>query len=166
MILDDADRLDRLVGRLLELARADAGSAVESVVYPSLVATAADRVRGSGVVVEYRADRSIVSAQRAALASALDNLLANAAAHATTGTDVRVRVTDEPDGALRTEVHNHGAPIAPDRVARLWDRFYTTRPGGTGLGLSIVKTAVEAHGGTVGVTSDADDGTRFWFTLP
>jgi two-component system sensor histidine kinase ChvG len=166
MILDDADRLDRLVGRLLELARTDAGTAVESVVYPSLVTAAAERIRGAPVVVEYRANRSIVSAQRAVLASALDNLLANAAAHAAPRSEVRVRVTDDPDGALRTEVLNAGPPIAPERLARVWDRFYTTRPGGTGLGLSIVKTAVEAHGGTLGVTSGADDGTRFWFTLP
>jgi two-component system, OmpR family, sensor histidine kinase ChvG len=165
MILDDADRLDRLVGRLLELARADAGTAVEPVVYPGLVTAAAERVRDTSVVVEYRADRSIVNGQRQALISAIDNLLANASAHARPGTAIRVRVTDEPDGALRTEVENHGDPIAADHQTRVWHRFYTTRPGGTGLGLSIVKTAVEAHGGTVGVASDAG-ATRFWFTLP
>ena len=164
MILDDADRLDRLVGRLLELARAEAGATVEDVDFPAVVMAAAERVRGAAVVVDYRAARTIVPARRAALTSALDNLLANAAAHAAPGTAIRVSITG--DDAITTQVHNHGAAIPDAQLARVWDRFFTTRTGGTGLGLAIVKSAVEAHGGTVAVTSDPATGTAFSFTLP
>jgi two-component system, OmpR family, sensor histidine kinase ChvG len=165
MILDDAERLDRLVGSLLELARAEAGAAPEPLDYPALVAACAERVRGARVVVDYRATRTTVVGRRAALASAIDNLLANAAAHAAPDSAVRIEITDDADGALTTLVHNHGAPITPARLARVWDRFFTTRAGGTGLGLAIVRSAAEAHGGTVGARSDGD-GARFWFTVP
>jgi len=165
MILDDADRLDRLVGRLLELARAEAGAAIEPLDYPALIAAAAGRVRGTAVMIDYRAGPRLVDGRPAALSSAVDNLLANAAAHAAPDTPVRVRVTDGPDGTIMTEVENRGPVITEAQLARVWDRFFTTRAGGTGLGLAIVRSAAEAHGGTVGVASD-DDGTRFWFTLP
>jgi two-component system sensor histidine kinase ChvG len=165
MILADADRLDRLVGRLLELARTEASASVEDIAYPDLVVAAAERVRGAHVTVQYHARRTIVAARRSALTSALDNLLGNAAAHAAPDTPIRITVRDHDD-ALHTEVHNLGEPIAADRLPRIWDRFYTTRTGGTGLGLSIVKSAIEAHGGTVGARSERDHGTTFWFTLP
>jgi two-component system sensor histidine kinase ChvG len=167
MILDDAERLDRLVGRLLELARAEAGAAAEELDYAALIAGAAERARDRAVIVDvdYAAERTTVIGRRAALTSAIDNLVANAAAHAAPGTAVRIHVTDEADGGLATEVHNHGPPIGEAALLRVWDRFYTTRPGGTGLGLAIVRSAVESHGGAVGVGSDRT-GTRFWFTLP
>jgi signal transduction histidine kinase len=107
----------------------------------------------------------------AALDAALDNLLANAAQHATPGTAVTVRIAltgTRRDRRVRIAVHNDGAPISPAVQARVWDRFFTTRAadGGSGLGLAIVRAVATAHGGAVGVDSAAASGTTFWIELP
>ena len=69
-------------------------------------------------------------------------------------------------------VHDQGIGIAPEDLARIWERFYrvdntnTRRIGGTGLGLSITKALVELHGGRVWAQSELGKGSRFSFTLP
>jgi signal transduction histidine kinase len=100
------------------------------------------------------------------LGSALRNLIENARQHATVDTAVIVTVDGEGSG-VRVSVHNQGEPISAANLARVWDRFFTTRAasGGSGLGLPIVSVAVIAHGGRTFVTSDTD-GTTFGFTLP
>ena len=68
-------------------------------------------------------------------------------------------------------VRNAGSAIPPERLARLFERFYTgdsartTDAGSSGLGLAIVKAIVGLHGGQITVASDAED-TRFAVTLP
>jgi two-component system sensor histidine kinase BaeS len=69
-------------------------------------------------------------------------------------------------------VCDQGIGIAPDDLPRIFDKFYCGRRGdqqnvhGTGLGLALVKAAVEAHGGTVEVTSAPGQGSRFSLRLP
>ncbi len=185
-ILADSKRLDRLVSRLLELSRIDHGGAV-SARGPALpgrdassidqAATAPELLRwdelaraaaGQRATVEYASRRRIVRGRREQLAAALANLIDNAAQHAAPGTAVTVRVSDARGGLVRTAVHNHGIPIRPANLARVWDRFFTTRAerGGTGLGLAIVRAVAESHGGGVGASSDEAAGTTFWFDLP
>jgi signal transduction histidine kinase len=71
--------------------------------------------------------------------------------------------------AVRVEVRDPGAGIAPEDHPRLFQRFSQLdggKAGGIGLGLSIAKGIVEAHGGAIGVTSAPGAGSTFWFTLP
>jgi two-component system sensor histidine kinase ChvG len=170
-ILSDARRLDRLVTRLLELSRVEADPVpTEAVDWRELVDEAAEAARQPGrpeVLLQYSEKLSTVVGRRAHLLSALGNLLDNAAHFAAPGTAVTLEVSDG-DGRIVTKIHNHGSPISEANLARIWDRFFTTRAadGGTGLGLPIVRTVVAAHGGTVSVTSTAGDGTRFSFDLP
>jgi signal transduction histidine kinase len=69
-------------------------------------------------------------------------------------------------------VEDTGPGVAPDDLARVFDRFYEADPardraaGHSGLGLAIVKALVEAHGGQVGVRNAAGAGACFWFALP
>ena len=170
MILADADRLDRLVSRLHELARLEAE--VSAPVALDLVAVARDaigraaRAGGPSIVLDAPA-RAPVRGRADALATALENLIVNACQHAAAGTAVTVTV-DARAARTRVGVHNHGAPISPAVQAHLWRRFFTTRGGrgGSGLGLAIVRAVVSGHGGTTGVTSDATAGTTFWLELP
>ena len=166
-MLSDAMRLDRLVTRLLELSRVEAeASAPEVFDYEALVRETAARCSGAcEVVVEYAAASPLLRGRPAQLASALGNLLDNAQQHAAPGSEVRIRVSDGPGGRVRTAVHNQGEPIREPNLARIWERFYTTRAGqgGTGLGLPIVASVAAAHGGAVDVTSSESDGT--WFLL-
>jgi len=157
MILDDAARLDRLVTRLLELSRAETDdSAAAEVDLAGLARAVAAR---HGAVVT-GATTAVVAGRPRALEAALDNLVGNAVQHADPGTVITVSVE-----GTRVAVHNCGAVIAPAALERVWDRFFTTRPGGTGLGLAIVRSVAAIHGGTVGVES-GDRGTTFWIELP
>lgn len=169
-ILVDADRLDRLVTRLLELARFEADPIPSEMIdFEALVRETAERAPAAAPVeVKYHAKRTQLLGRRAHLASALGNLIDNAQQHAADGSVIEVRVTDGPANSIRTSVHNRGTAISEANLQRIWDRFFTTRPdrGGTGLGLPIVMTVVEAHGGSVAVQSTTEDGTTFSFDLP
>lgn len=167
-ILADAQRVDRMVTRLLELSRVEGdGAPVEPIDLAALAREAAARPRGVPVVVSCAPGLPAVPGRRAPLAAVLTNLLDNAAQHAAPGTSVTIDLAPGVGGAVRTCVHNAGAPIRPANVGRLWERFFTTRAeqGGTGLGLAIVAAVVGAHGGTVGVASTREEGTTFWFEL-
>ena len=171
MILTDAARLDRLVSRLLELARLEADDAAPAPT--DLAALVRDvaaldaELPGAAPIVVVAERPALVAARADAMATALHNLLTNARQHAAPGTAVTVTVT-ATRAAVRVAVHNHGAAISPAVQAKLWRRFFTTRGGrgGSGLGLAIVRAVVTGHAGTVGVASDAAAGTTFWLELP
>ncbi|HEX4419026.1 MAG TPA: histidine kinase dimerization/phospho-acceptor domain-containing protein [Kofleriaceae bacterium] len=180
MILDDAARLDRLVSRLLELARVEDDRGIELPVALDALAHACAR-RSWPVPVEVDTgdsagdapgdardgDHALVVPGRAApLTAALDNLVANATQFAAPGTAVRIALTRRA-AAIRLAVANHGPALSPAARAQVWDRFYSTRvaASGSGLGLAIVRSVALGHGGQVGVECDAGV-TVFWLELP
>jgi two-component system, OmpR family, phosphate regulon sensor histidine kinase PhoR len=99
------------------------------------------------------------------------NLLDNAIKYTQAGG--QIRVTARPaDGEAEVCVADNGPGIAPEHLARIFERFYrvdkarSRELGGTGLGLSIAKHIVQAHGGRVLAESESGKGSRFHFTLP
>ena len=105
------------------------------------------------------------------LRRALTNVLDNAVRHAREGGTVRVEARSFPGGA-EIQVWNDGLSISPNDLPHVFDRFYRSdmsgagTAGGAGLGLAIAKAIVEAHGGTMTVSSASDQGTRFTLVLP
>lgn len=89
----------------------------------------------------------------------------------TSGGCITVRLAQH-DANLVLQVADTGAGIPPDKLARVFDRFYQVddsmrrRYGGTGLGLALVKEVVQAHGGQVSVESVEAQGSTFRVTLP
>ena len=165
MIVDDAARLDRLVSRLLELARVeDDRGTVLPVDLGALAGACAARAWPVPVEVSV-AGGELVVGRAGAFAAAIDNLVANATQHAEPDTVVRIAIA--PRGShLRVTVTNHGPALSSAARARVWDRFYSTRvsDGGSGLGLAIVRSVALAHHGGYGV--DCADGlTHFWFEI-
>ncbi len=160
--LADLDRLSRLVGGLLRLARAEEGGARGVVALDDLVADIV--ARHPGVTREGTGARVDVSREQ--VESAVGNLVENALRHG--GPDVRVRVTSWSDARWTgVDVTDDGPGISPANLPRVFDRFFTTdrAKGGTGLGLALVRAVAEAHGGRVEVESRPGD-TRFRFVLP
>lgn len=93
------------------------------------------------------------------------NLVSNAFEAIPEGDAVRVKLAKGREDCL-IEVHNGGEPIPPERLQRIMEPFFTTKPGGTGLGLPIVKRIMEAHGGTFSITSSEEEGTGAVLSLP
>ena len=166
MITDDAGRLDRLVSRLLELARVEDDRELELPVdLVALARACVDRPWPVPVALEVTG-AAIARGRHAQLTAALENLVTNATQFAAPGTSVQIAL-ERRASAVRLTVANHGPALSPAARARGWDRCYSTRvaDGGSGLGLAIVRSVALAHGGCVGV--DCTGGvTTFWLELP
>lgn len=170
-ILADADRMSRLVSRLLELSRVEASpEAPIPVDLRALVEEAVARHRSAGadVRLDWRADRSHILGNADHLDSLLGNVLDNAVHFSKANSPIDVRVTSPEPTRLAIEVVDRGEGISEKNLARIWTRFFTTRraEGGTGLGLALVKAVVDAHGGTLEVASRAGEGTTVAIELP
>ena len=113
----------------------------------------------------------VVSADRTSMVQLLQNLVGNALKFQKPGTTPRVRISAVEDGAHWTvSVADNGIGIAPEHFERIFVIFQRLHAReaytGTGIGLAICKKIVECHGGRIGVHSQPDVGTTFWFTLP
>jgi protein-histidine pros-kinase len=174
-----ADRLDRLVGDLLDVSRLEAGTLKLQRARVDLPA----RARAAAEQVRALSDRHAVHLEAPAgplhgwwdpdrLEQILQNLLSNAIKYAPEGGRITLGVADLGEEA-RVWVRDRGMGIAPEALAGLFRRFYRTdgavRSGarGLGLGLYITKSLVEAHGGRIWAESEGEGhGSTFIFTLP
>jgi len=173
-MLEEADRLARLVDTLLVLSRADAGAVKLNVERMDLRALA-DEVTAQVEVLaeEKRQDLSIeaparieVIADRIILRQALLNLLDNAIKHSPEGGRVRVLVGQRA-GIPLIEVIDNGPGIPLEHREAIFQRFHRVDPartrndGGVGLGLCIARWAVELHGGRIELESEEGEGSTF-----
>ena len=158
----DLERLSRLVGGLLRLARAEEGLDREAVDVHALVREVGERL---GVRIESEASNVETLANAAELRSVVTNLVENARTHAGPGACVRIDLVGDTD----FDVVDDGVGVSPANLPRMFERFFTTarETGGTGLGLAYVRAVVTAHGGRVTVeTRPTFAGTRFSVRLP
>lgn len=109
-----------------------------------------------------------VVADRERILQVFSNLGGNAVKFTRTDGQVEIRVVHR-DAVMAFEVRDTGPGIASDELPHVFDRFWQSRKtarGGVGLGLAIAKGIVEAHGGSINVTSEPGHGSCFAFTLP
>jgi heavy metal sensor kinase len=176
---EQVDRLIRLVGSLLTLARADAGQipiASEAINLPDLVAGAIEQVRGAAAqrVVDLEAAPGppvTVQGDEDLLLQLLLNLLDNAINYTPSGG--KVTAGWSIDGSqVSLWVHDTGVGIASEHLPHIFDRFYrvdkarSRAEGGVGLGLSICRWIAEAHGSSISVESLPGKGSTFTIRLP
>jgi len=176
---DETLLLGRLVEDLQVLSLAESGNlplhrqpvAVAELVDSALAAVHA-RAASAGVVLRRGpvAD-AIVDVDPERIGQVLRNLLANAITHTRPGRAVEVSASRDA-AWVRLAVRDEGEGIAPDQLPFVFERFWRAdasrarATGGAGLGLAIVRRLVEAHGGSVAVTSEQGRGTTFTCTLP
>lgn len=153
-------RMERLVSRLLELARIQSTPEMAEEMDVSAFFRELQRGYGERVQVRVSGAPSRVFIQPAHLDAAVRNLVENGLRHGGDG-PVEVEV-GSADDRLVVWVRDHGAGISAGNRARIFERFFTTErdSGGTGLGLSIVQAVAETRGGKVTFTSGAE-GTTF-----
>jgi signal transduction histidine kinase len=171
----DAERLTRLVTRLLQLARADVMSAGPErgpgVDGAAVIAQMAERFRAQGMKIEIKQRETAAQTPRLAidgeaLETILVNLLNNARQHG--GLDVRVTLSLRKDGARAVlTAADDGPGVSHANAKSIFAPFFTTarKTGGTGLGLSIVQSLATAHGGALALEPSVV-GAAFRVELP
>jgi PAS domain S-box-containing protein len=177
-IFNDADRINRLIGDMLDLDRMESGrmSMRSGDIDINEVLTEAMTRAGSGVSqVEFKSDLDprlpIVMGDRDRLIQVISNLVNNAVKYSPDGGTVTLSTRSEGGFAL-VSVADTGLGIPPDEIGHVFERFRRVRSGaaqsipGTGLGLTIVKQIVEMHGGKIWVESAVGHGSAFHFTVP
>jgi two-component system, NtrC family, sensor histidine kinase PilS len=185
LVVRESERLSRLLTEFIDFSRVNV-RASERVEAGPLVRGAVDLVRAhpeaAGVEIRWRcsddAGEVAVQGDEDLLHRAVLNLVLNAAQWS--GIDGRVQVEVDavrtdiltpdlgPHRAVRIRVADSGPGVAPEDAERVFDPFFTLRPGGTGLGLATVHRTAEAHGGAVLVETarGADGGATFALYLP
>ncbi len=174
--------LSTLVDDLRLLAVADAG-ALKLEAFPDRVETVVESVveafkpKAIESDVQLRCEIAeglpLVDIDRTRMTQVVQNLVENAIHHSPADAEICIAVDQAQDGETVTiSVSNDGEGIPEEDIAHIFDQFYrvdtsrTRATGGAGLGLTIVKRLVEAHGGTVTVTSGNDQGATFTVQLP
>ena len=177
-IFNDADRVNRLIGDMLDLDRMESGRMTmrtADVDINDIVMEAISRAAPSAVSVEFKSDLDprlpIVTGDRDRLIQVLSNLVNNAVKYSPEGGTVTLATGVDGSVAL-ISVTDTGIGIPQDDIGHVFERFRRVRSGpaqsipGTGLGLTIVKQIVEMHGGKIWVESAVGHGSSFHFTIP
>lgn len=174
-IVDEAERLNRLVGNLLDMTRLEAGTLavkkdwlpLEEVVGTAL-ARMEKRLGNRPVAIHVPADLPLVQIDGVLIEQVLINLLENGVKYTPVKSEIDISASVS-DGAVRVEVADRGPGFAPGEEERLFDKFYRGQTGdsrGVGLGLAICRAIVEAHGGKIWAENRPGGGAAFRFTLP
>jgi two-component system, OmpR family, sensor histidine kinase KdpD len=171
---DEADRLDRLVGNLLDASRLEAGVLVphkQQQDLAELIRAVLSRLRTligeRAVRLDVQPDMPLVNCDYGQVDQIVTNLVENAARHTPPGSSIEIRLSAD-DHAAHVDVFDHGPGIAledRDRIFRPFERGFTAAPG-SGLGLSIARGMAEAHGGRLEMRPASRNGTQFSLTLP
>lgn len=177
IINEESDRLNRLVGEAGEMARLDAGEVelkfearpIQDVIHSALTQC---KVALGNRAVKVRAAESLprVRVDLARAREALVHLIENANQYSPA--DEPVTITAESSGDyVTTSVADRGDGIEDPEQGLIFEKFYRGKDQryavqGTGMGLPIAKAIIEAHGGTISLTSQLGHGSVFSFTLP
>ena len=170
-MIDEVDRLDRVVSELLDFARPGSFETVQAnlgeILGRALRLAEAD-IKAKGIVVVQEVEPGFppvkISPER--LTQALLNLFLNAVQAMDHGGTLRVSARTLPNGMFSIAVADTGPGIPPEIQASIFTPYFTTKPSGTGLGLAIVYQIAEGHGGRVSVGNAAGQGAEFTLTLP
>lgn len=174
---EELDRLVRLVGDLLEGERLEQGRLnlkIERTAIEGLVSTSIQSVSPlaleKGIVLDLDMDGEVtwIDCDRDRTVQVLTNLLTNAIKFSPSGSNVNVKTKGLGEW-YEISVEDRGPGIAPAERDLIFEQFHqsgTREFGGSGLGLYIARQIVEAEGGSIGVDSDGETGSRFWFRLP
>ncbi|RCW43428.1 two-component system histidine kinase PnpS [Paenibacillus prosopidis] len=180
IIYDESDRLNRLIGDILELSKIESRRVplsfspveVDSFISKSVKLMESEASR-KNIELSMNIEQGLyVEADEDRLRQIVMNLLSNGINYTPDGGRVSVKVEGVGDDHIRISISDSGIGIPKKDLPRIFERFYrvdkarSRSSGGTGLGLSIVKHLVELHKGTISVTSSLGVGSTFIIELP
>lgn len=181
VINEEADRLDRFIGSLMELARIEAGEMqlrrqsrpLDGIIIAAMK-RAEPRTRDHRIELWLDDELPSVNVDEPALVEAIYVLVDNAAKYSEPGSTIRVSAKSGDEGTVHVIVEDQGKGIPRELRERVFDKFFRAmrdgdqgQPSGTGMGLAIAQGIVEAHGGRIWVEDGAEGrGTKFVVSLP
>jgi len=174
-LLEMVERLNRIVGNLLDMSRLSSGAMTlqkdwhdpRDLVSAALDATQHE-MRDRRVTLQLDEDLPLVRVDFRLMAQAIANVLSNAAAHTPAQTSVGIACSALHE-RIRLSITDDGPGIPAGALPHLFTKFYRAPgapPGGVGLGLPIAKAIVEAHKGIISADSDTKRGSCFTIELP
>lgn len=180
LIKGEGKKLSGMVEQILEFAGANSGKqkySFSDVEIADVVKDALDEcgplIESGGFTVEtdLQNDLPSIAADKAALSSAIQNLIANSVKYSNGSAWLRISANNG-DGRIRIAVEDKGIGISSDELRKVFEPFYRAKEvvdaqiSGNGLGLNLVKNIVEAHRGKVSVESTPGAGSKFTIELP
>ncbi len=173
---EEAERLNRLVGNLLDMTRIEAGAVhiaweLEDIqdAIGSALEWLASRVEGREILVDLPADLPFVPMDFSLIVQVLVNVIDNALKYSPADQPIEISARASEEQVM-IKVSDHGMGIPPEDLTRVFDKFYrVVRPDsvtGTGLGLSIAKGLVQAHGGQIWAENRPGGGAVLSISLP
>jgi K+-sensing histidine kinase KdpD len=175
-VVDESDRLDRIVGNLLSVSRVQAGALIPNLEPESvehLIYRSAGRLNRSGtheIVADVDPDLPEISADAVQIDQVLTNLIENSLKHSPADSTIRIeaRAAQPSEGVadfVEITVSDSGPGFSPEARTSLFQPFHALGQTSTGLGLAVCKAIVEAHGGTIEVRDEPSRGAHVRFTL-
>jgi len=180
VIINESDRMTKIVQDLLELSRFDSGnsklhieefSIEQSVrgVYTAIALEARKREHVLNLELEWKLPK--IKGDRARIEQVLMNIITNALKYTPDGGQIDI-YSGSADGSVWVKIEDTGVGIPEEDLPHVFERFYrvdkarSRESGGTGLGLSIAKEIITMHGGDIQVESASGEGTSVTITLP
>jgi len=175
LVIEELDRMDRLVSDLLTVARSTRvdflrKESIDADVFLESLVSHGRHLDRTWIVDSLPGGSIMVDQTR--LTQVFLNLMQNAVSYTSTGQVIALG-GDRADGVLRMWVRDEGEGMSKEAQSRAFERFYRGTPGtssatrteGLGLGLALAKAIVEAHGGTISIESEVGKGSRFLIVL-
>lgn len=181
VIRNETERMIRLVTDLLHLSRLDSKESslrIQQTDISEMLEDVADRfsfqIRQKRIHIRTRVRKEVASAwlDRDQIDQVLGNLVSNALKYTPEGGSIQLEALKNEEGMLAISVRDSGIGIPKKDIERIFERFYrvdkarSRNMGGTGLGLSIAREIVKAHGGSISLQSELNEGSLVTFTLP
>jgi len=176
-IIDETDRLSKMVNSVMEYAKLSQGALKLNIVQYNMADMCMDvadiyshRAENEGKSVSYEGPELVyVMADATLIERVMHNFVSNALIHTPPETEVKICINVLENGKVKVSVIDSGEGISEEDKRHLFDKYYRSRKSrgkqGTGLGLAIVKTVMENHGFEYGVNSEIGKGSEFWFVM-
>ena len=181
VIDEEADRLDRFIGELMDLARIEAGDmqllrqwgSLNEIIMAAMK-RAEPRTRGHRIELWLDDELPAVRVDKRAVGEVIYTLIDNAAKYSPPETRIRVSATSDNDGTMKLVIEDEGPGIPVALREQVFDKFFRAmregdrgKPAGSGMGLAIAQGIVEAHGGRIWIEEGSEGrGARFVVALP
>ena len=179
IIEQSVKQLEKLINRLLELTRVDAGKVelrLKTVLIPEIIKNVlgylkplADAKKQS-ITIDVP-ERIEIEGDEQKITAIFDNLVSNAIKYTGKNGKIDIKAEDRGGEDIVVSIADTGIGISEEQLSRVFERFFMadtslSRKGGLGLGLSIVQEYVKLHGGKVWATSELGKGSNIFFTVP